>query len=181
MLKFIDRQLDTPSQSFFLFGPRGTGKTTWVNHQFPQAYRVNLLNESLYQSYLGDISQFANELRTLKPDSWVFVDEIQRLPNLLNEVHRFIEEKNLHFILTGSSARKLKAVNHQHFLASQLPSFPASLFSHSPSSPISFNFNPSPLYQSSIGTKHGITAYFHPHSTIPTDCPLFLSFHNSII
>ena len=108
MPKFIDRQLDTPSQSFFLFGPRGTGKTTWVNHQFPHAYRVNLLNESLYQSYLGDISQFANELRTLKPDSWVFVDEIQRLPNLLNEVHRFIEEKNLHFILTGSSARKLK-------------------------------------------------------------------------
>jgi predicted AAA+ superfamily ATPase len=108
MSKYIDRLLKTPAQSFFLFGPRGTGKTTWVNHQFPDAYRINLLNESLYQSYLADISQFANELRALKPGSWVFVDEIQRLPNLLNETHRFIEEKNLHFILTGSSARKLK-------------------------------------------------------------------------
>ena len=108
MSKYVERQLKRPAQSFFLFGPRGTGKTTWVNHQFPNAYRVNLLNESLYQTYLADISQFANELRTLKPGSWVFVDEIQRLPNLLNEVHRFIEEKNLHFILTGSSARKLK-------------------------------------------------------------------------
>jgi predicted AAA+ superfamily ATPase len=111
MTNYIDRQLNPPAQSFFLFGPRGTGKTTWVNHQFPTAYRVNLLNESLYQTYLADISQFANELRALKPDSWVFVDEIQRLPNLLNEVHRFIEEKNLHFILTGSSARKLKKAN----------------------------------------------------------------------
>jgi predicted AAA+ superfamily ATPase len=106
--KYIDRLLKVPSQSFFLFGPRGTGKTTWVNHQFPQAHRINLLNESLYQSYLADISLFANELRTLESASWVFVDEIQRLPNLLNEVHRFIEEKRLQFILTGSSARKLK-------------------------------------------------------------------------
>ena len=108
--KYIDRLLKTPTQSFFLFGPRGTGKTTWVNHQFPTAYGVNLLNESLYQSYLADISQFANELRTLKPGTWVFVDEIQRLPNLLNEVHRFIEEKNLHFILTGSSAMVKRSI-----------------------------------------------------------------------
>jgi uncharacterized protein len=105
---YIPRLLQAPNQSFFLFGPRGTGKTTWVHNECPSAHSVNLLDESLYQSYLRDISLFAGELRTLKEGSWVFVDEIQRMPNLLNEVHRFMEEKHLRFILTGSSARKLK-------------------------------------------------------------------------
>ncbi|MCP5102730.1 MAG: ATP-binding protein [bacterium] len=108
MTKYLKRVLPVPKQSFFLFGPRGTGKTTWVNHEFKNAHRFNLLDESLYQSYMADISQFAGQLRTLEPGSWVFVDEIQRLPNLLNEVHRFMEEQDLNFILTGSSARKLK-------------------------------------------------------------------------
>lgn len=106
--KNLKRVIPAPKQSFFLFGAWGTGKTTWVNREFKDAHRFNLLDESLYQSYLADISRFASELRTLEPGSWVFVDEIQRLPNLLNEVHRFMEEKGLQFILTGSSARKLK-------------------------------------------------------------------------
>ena len=89
-------------------GPRGTGKTTWVRHEFPEAHVISLLDEALYQAYLADISRFAAELRALPEGTWVFVDEIQRLPNLLNEVHRFIEERGLRFILTGSSARKLK-------------------------------------------------------------------------
>ncbi|MEI6614454.1 MAG: AAA family ATPase, partial [Chrysiogenales bacterium] len=75
---------------FFLFGPRGTGKTTCINHLFKNVYSINLLDEALYQSYLRDISLFAAELRALNPGSWVFVDEIQRIPNLLNEVHRFM-------------------------------------------------------------------------------------------
>ena len=108
MSKYLERMIKLPGQSFFLFGPRGTGKTTWVNHKMKKAHRINLLDESLYQSYLGNISLFANELRALEPRTWVFIDEIQRLPDLLNEVHRFIEEKQLRFILTGSSSRKLK-------------------------------------------------------------------------
>jgi predicted AAA+ superfamily ATPase len=108
MPEFIRRIIKKPSQSFFLFGPRGTGKTTWVRHEYPDAHRIDLLSESLYQSYLADISLFANGLRALPPGQWVFVDEIQRLPSLLNEVHRFIEERRLKFVLTGSSARKLK-------------------------------------------------------------------------
>ncbi|MEW5816948.1 MAG: ATP-binding protein [Spirochaetota bacterium] len=108
MPEYINRILKKPKQSFFLFGPRGTGKTTWVSREFPTAYRINLLDEALYQTYLADISQFSGEIRILENESWVFIDEIQRIPNLLNEVHRFIEEKQLKFILTGSSARKVR-------------------------------------------------------------------------
>lgn len=108
MAVYLNRAMKRPEQSFFLLGPRGTGKTTWVRHEFPEAHVISLLDEALYQSYLADIGRFAAELRALPAGAWVFVDEIQRLPNLLNEVHRFIEERGLRFILTGSSARKLK-------------------------------------------------------------------------
>ena len=108
MTAYRSRTLRAPRSSFFLFGPRGTGKTTWVRHEFPDAHRVDLLDEVLYQSYLADAGRFAGELRSITPGNWVFVDEIQRLPGLLNEVHRHIEDSGLRFILTGSSARKLK-------------------------------------------------------------------------
>ena len=108
LAEYVERCIRPPQQSFFLFGPRGTGKTMWVNREFPDIYTVSLLDEGLYQSYLADISRFAGELRALEPGSWVFVDEIQRLPSLLNEVHRFIEERGHRFVLTGSSARKLR-------------------------------------------------------------------------
>ncbi|MCY4512111.1 MAG: ATP-binding protein [Bdellovibrionales bacterium] len=102
------RSLKHQKHSFFLLGPRGTGKSTWLAQFFPQAKVINLLDESLYQSYLADISLFYDSLKLLKPHSWVVVDEIQRLPNLLNEVHRLIEKQKLRFALTGSSARKLR-------------------------------------------------------------------------
>lgn len=98
-----------PRDSFFLFGLRGVGKSTWVGKQFPDAHRFDLLDEGLYQSLLADPAQFAGELRRLEPGSRVVVDEVQRLPGLLNEVHRFIEERGLRFALLGSSARKLRA------------------------------------------------------------------------
>ena len=105
---FYDRLLVPPRQSFFLFGPRGTGKSTWVRRIFKDVRRFDLLDEALYQSYLGDPTLFAGELRSLRPGNTVCVDEVQRLPSLLNEVHRFIEDRRLRFILCGSSARKLK-------------------------------------------------------------------------
>lgn len=102
------RLLTPPKGSFFLFGPRGTGKSTWLRATFPRAHRIDLLDESLYQSYLAEIGRFAGELRTLRRETVVVVDEVQRLPALLNEVHRHIEERGMRFILCGSSARKLK-------------------------------------------------------------------------
>ena len=97
-----------PKQSFFLFGPRGVGKSTWAGGQLEGAHRFDLLDESLYQSLLAEPSLFADELRGVRRGGWVVVDEVQRIPSLLNEVHRFIEERRLKFALLGSSARKLK-------------------------------------------------------------------------
>jgi predicted AAA+ superfamily ATPase len=97
-----------PEQSFFLFGPRGAGKSMWLRHVCPEAHVVNLLDEEVYQRFLAQPSLFADQLRALQSPQWVLVDEVQRLPGLLNEAHRFIEEKRLRFILCGSSARKLK-------------------------------------------------------------------------
>lgn len=103
------RLLQAPqSQSFFLFGLRGVGKSTWARDHFPDSPRFDLLNEALYQNYLRDSALFGRELLRLPPGSTVVVDEIQRLPALLNEVHRFIEDRGLRFVLLGSSARKLK-------------------------------------------------------------------------
>jgi predicted AAA+ superfamily ATPase len=102
------RLLQPPEQSFFLFGMRGVGKSTWARQVFPGAPRFDLLDEGLFQDYLRDPRLFGRELVRLAPGQTVVVDEIQRLPALLNEVHRSIEERGLRFVLLGSSARKLK-------------------------------------------------------------------------
>ena len=102
------RFLRVPEQSFFLLGLRGVGKSTWAEGAFPDASRLDLLDQRLYQDLLADPSLFAQYLGRLSPGSWVVVDEVQRLPALLNEVHRLIETRRLRFALLGSSARKLR-------------------------------------------------------------------------
>ena len=102
------RLLQPPArQSFFLFGPRGTGKTAWIRATFPKAVFLDLLDD---QSYL-QVHARPGALRDLIPrghSGWVVIDEVQRVPEILNEVHRLIEERKLRFVLTGSSARKLR-------------------------------------------------------------------------
>jgi predicted AAA+ superfamily ATPase len=105
----LQRILKAPQQSFFLMGPRGSGKSTWLRATFRDAHVFDLLSEETYQRLLARSGSFADELRAVSADTWVIVDEVQRLPGLLNEVHRFSEEKRLRFVLCGSSARKLKA------------------------------------------------------------------------
>lgn len=102
------RVLKPSRQSFFLLGPRGTGKTTWLKDTFPEALQINLLEEKRFQNYLGDANLFAREMQAVPNGTSIVIDEIQRIPSLLNEVYRFIEEKKFQFILSGSSARKLK-------------------------------------------------------------------------
>jgi uncharacterized protein len=84
------RLLPPPRESFFLFGLRGAGKSTWARAHFPDALRIDLLDERLYQAYLRDPELFGNELRRQPRGAWIVVDEVQRLPFLLNEVHRAI-------------------------------------------------------------------------------------------
>ena len=104
----LKRILKVPEQSFFLLGPRGSGKSTWLRSMFPDAHVIDLLSEETYQRLLSTPGRFADEIRPISAGRWVIVDEVQRLPELLNEVHRFMEEKQLNFVLCGSSARKLK-------------------------------------------------------------------------
>jgi predicted AAA+ superfamily ATPase len=106
--RFYPRVLAPPAESFFLFGLRGVGKSTWARVHFPAARRFDLLDEGLFQAYLRDPGLFGGELRRERRGAWIVVDEVQRLPSLLNEVHRAIEDLGLRFILLGSSARKLK-------------------------------------------------------------------------
>lgn len=94
-------------RSFFLFGPRGTGKTTWLKHHLPDALFINLLQSEFYNR----LSANPGHLRQLIPpgyQDWVVIDEVQRIPALLNEVHDLLEADRLNFALTGSSARTLR-------------------------------------------------------------------------
>jgi predicted AAA+ superfamily ATPase len=102
------RVLRPPTTSFFLLGARGVGKSTWSSLEHADALRIDLLDEGLYQRLLAEPELFAGRLRTVAEGGWVVVDEVQRIPGLLNEVHRFIEERRLRFALLGSSARNLK-------------------------------------------------------------------------
>ena len=96
------------SRSFFLLGVRGVGKSTWVRTVLPDALRLDLLDEVLYTDLLADPALFGRIVSGQRPGEWVVVDEIQRIPGLLNEVHRHIEERGIRFALLGSSARRLK-------------------------------------------------------------------------
>lgn len=105
---YIKRQLKVPDRSFFLFGPRGVGKTTWLREDLPDAVFFDLLDASLY----FELSQRPGNLEAmagnLPADSWVVIDEIQKIPELLDEIHRLMETRGWRFALCGSSARKLR-------------------------------------------------------------------------
>jgi uncharacterized protein len=110
MLAMFTRRAQLPDRSFFLFGPRGTGKTTWLRQALPNARWFNLLLDREHLRLLRDPGAFGQEVRALPRGSWIVVDEIQKLPSLLNEVHDLMTAapKRWKFALTGSSARKLK-------------------------------------------------------------------------
>lgn len=108
---FIERLADLPGwlgkKSHFLFGPRQTGKTTWIRRVLPEARVYDLLDSAVYLALSQRPSRLAEELSASRREV-VVIDEIQRLPDLLNEVHRLIEARGTRFLLTGSNARKLR-------------------------------------------------------------------------
>src|SRR3989338_5324943 len=101
------RIIQPPSRSFFLFGARGTGKTSWIKTTFPDNIYIDLLESETYRRLLTEPSRL-EKMTPPQYRQWVILDEVQRVPDILNEVHRLIESKKYRFILTGSSARKLK-------------------------------------------------------------------------
>jgi len=103
------RTLSAPRSAFFLFGPRGTGKSTWIRSRFEGAYVVNLLSAATMLHYERDPSRLRAEVLVLPKNRWVVIDEVQRAPRILDEVHFLMEEEGHKlFALTGSSARKLR-------------------------------------------------------------------------
>jgi predicted AAA+ superfamily ATPase len=115
--------IDT-SGSCFLFGPRGTGKTFWLRHSLPKSIYIDLLEARTSGELLADPQRLADRIppNDRRP---IVIDEIQHAPALLDEVHRLIETRNLVFVMTGSSPRKLRrggsnllagrAISHQLF------------------------------------------------------------------
>ncbi len=92
-------------RSFFIFGPRATGKSTLIEQCLPNARVYDLLDPKIFQRLLRDPGIISEETTA---DDLVVIDEIQKLPALLDEVHRLIAKRKQKFLLTGSSARKLK-------------------------------------------------------------------------
>ncbi|MBP9086716.1 MAG: ATP-binding protein [Kofleriaceae bacterium] len=103
-----ERLLVAPDRSFLLFGPRGVGKSTWLRTQFAQALWFDLLDSSVELSLMADPASLAQRVEHLPAKSWVCIDEVQKIPALLDQVHALSERKKLRFALTGSSARKLR-------------------------------------------------------------------------
>ena len=106
------RELTLPDHSFFLFGPRGVGKTTWLRQQLPQALFINLLLDSHYMPLLAQPHRLREQVET-QAEGWIAIDEVQRLPGLLNEVHDLISRhgNRYKFALSGSTARKLRRMD----------------------------------------------------------------------
>lgn len=94
------------AKSFFLLGPRGTGKTSWVRTNLPHVVYLDLLDAELYATLLANPHRLMDYIPKDYRD-WIVIDEVQRIPELLNEVHRLIELGHI-FVLTGSSARNLR-------------------------------------------------------------------------
>ena len=108
MIERILKVADAQEESVFLFGARQTGKTTLLLKLFPENRFYDLLETDTYERLRRNPALLRHELASCKEGEIVIIDEIQLIPELLNEVHWLITRQQLHFILSGSSARKLK-------------------------------------------------------------------------
>lgn len=104
----ITRLLQRPNRSFFLFGPRGAGKSTWLREVMPKAFILDLLDASLFLELSRDPHRLEPMISAQPAGSWIVLDEIQKIPRLLDEVHRLMGVHKWNFVLCGSSARKLR-------------------------------------------------------------------------
>lgn len=98
----------SPSKSFFLWGPRQAGKSFSLKRSYPEAYIIDLLDSTQLVRFSNDPSRLYQEVKLIPKDTLIIIDEVQKVPQLLDEVHRCIENLHATFCLCGSSARKLK-------------------------------------------------------------------------
>jgi len=109
IMEYLIRFLKAPADHFFLLGPRGTGKTSWTRHRFPGALRVDLLDPTMHRELAARPERLTELVRGNTAEEQIVLDEVQKLPELLEVVHALIEQKKgQQFVLTGSSARKLR-------------------------------------------------------------------------
>lgn len=108
-MELIKRFFLPPEQSYYLFGPRGTGKSAWTEMYYKDAARIDLLQPDVLRRYKGNPERIRDFVHAQPDGQTIIVDEVQRVPELLSGVHALIEEKRgWTFVLTGSSSRKLK-------------------------------------------------------------------------
>ena len=108
-MAYIPRVLEPGKDHFFLLGPRGTGKTAWCLHRYPDALRIDLLNPGALRQFSAQPERLIETVLANPGKKQIVIDEIQKLPELLEVVHLLIERKTRQqFVLTGSSARKLR-------------------------------------------------------------------------
>ncbi|HEX6810733.1 MAG TPA: AAA family ATPase [Planctomycetota bacterium] len=107
------RLLELPKTSFFLFGPRATGKTTWLRQVLGDAHWCDLVLNATFLRFLHEPGLLRKEVEALPANTWIVVDEVQKVPALLDEVHSLVQKhgKRYRFALSGSSARKLKRLD----------------------------------------------------------------------
>lgn len=104
----LTRLLAPPARSFFLFGPRGTGKSTWLREKLGDAVYLDLLDAALFMELAHNPHTLEALVGNRPAGAWVVLDEIQKIPALLDEVQRLMEQRKWRFALCGSSARKLR-------------------------------------------------------------------------
>ena len=108
-MEFLNRFFQASNQSFFLFGPRGTGKSTWIEKNVHDALIIDLLAPEAHREFLAKPERLRDIVDAQPSKRTIVIDEIQKVPQLLDVVHQIMEKQpDFRFILTGSSARKLK-------------------------------------------------------------------------
>jgi len=109
-MRYLPRLFPKTTQSHFLFGPRGSGKSTWLRHAYPRAAYLDLLDPVTFRNLTSRPERLGEAVAQSSSREPVIIDEIQKAPVLLDAVHQLMEGRgrNRQFILTGSSARKLR-------------------------------------------------------------------------
>lgn len=111
MIKSLKRSLsfsNTQNHSLFLWGPRQVGKSTFLKENFKNSIRYNLLDPKVFEQFQKDPSLLQQNLLATRPTQPVIIDEVQKIPSLLDVVQLLIDDEKIPFILSGSSSRKLK-------------------------------------------------------------------------